>query len=399
MSVLFGHPTGTPFSHHAGLAYFESGLLESFCVPWMPSPASLRAIGSVPGFRSNANRLARRHFSRLATAPKSQGRIGEFKRLLIRGIGLGDERLTNEANEWLMRRMARECGRPRVTAVHAYEDCSLWQFQEAKRRGRACIYEMPIGYYPAWERIRGQLEREYSDWLPAARPTESVRRQRKTEEMKLADLVLVPSRFVASTILEFQSDKTIAFSPYGIDLAEWPEPATSAREHITFLFVGQCSIRKGIPLLLDAWQAAGLKNASLKLVGAWQLAERKRREMPSGCTWTATVSTDELKVHYGNADVFVFPTNFEGRALVVIEALASGLPVLTTKASGAGDLIDQCGRLIATNDRDELVAALRWFSDHRDLLPAMKRTARRHAETCSWDSYRKSVTDAVRSYV
>ena len=46
-----------------------------------------------------------------------------------------------------MRTMARECHRSTVKAVHAYEDCSLWQFLEAKRLGKACIYDMPICYY------------------------------------------------------------------------------------------------------------------------------------------------------------------------------------------------------------------------------------------------------------
>jgi hypothetical protein len=45
-----------------------------------------------------------------------------------------------------MATMQRECHRTSVTAVHAYEDCSLLQFREAKRLGKACIYDMPIGY-------------------------------------------------------------------------------------------------------------------------------------------------------------------------------------------------------------------------------------------------------------
>ena len=98
-------------------------------------------------------RLSRRHFQALAGVPKVQGRVGELRRLLIRAMGRGDDRLSNEANDWLMRTMTRECRRSSVTAVHAYEDCSLLQFVEAKRLGKACIYDMPIGYYPAWERI------------------------------------------------------------------------------------------------------------------------------------------------------------------------------------------------------------------------------------------------------
>src|ERR1700680_394109 len=102
MSVLFGHPTGNPFSHHAALAYFEANLLDTFCVPWMPSRRTLSMLGKVPGLQRKAQRSARRHFPPLATAPKSQGRLNEFRRLAIRGFGLDDERLPNDANDWLM---------------------------------------------------------------------------------------------------------------------------------------------------------------------------------------------------------------------------------------------------------------------------------------------------------
>ena len=121
---------------------------------------TLRVLDHIKPLRAMTQRLSRRHFPPLAKAPKIQGRAGEFRRLLIRAAGCGDDRLSNEANDWLMRTMTRECRRSGVTAVHAYEDCSLWQFAEARRLGKACIYDMPIGYYPAWERIETQLARE-----------------------------------------------------------------------------------------------------------------------------------------------------------------------------------------------------------------------------------------------
>jgi hypothetical protein len=157
MTILFGHPTGSPFAHHAALSHFEAGRLELFCVSWMPSAATLRVLDRINPLQAMTQRLSRRHFPPLVKAPKIQGRAGEFRRLLIRALGSGDDRLSNEANNWLMRTMTRECRRSRVTAVQAYEDCSLGQFVEAKRLGKACIYDMPIGYYHV-EDIRKSLQ-------------------------------------------------------------------------------------------------------------------------------------------------------------------------------------------------------------------------------------------------
>src|SRR5262245_10090115 len=135
MSILFGHPTGNPNSYNAALAHLEAGRLECFCVPWMPSAATIWALSSIQPLRPTVQRLARRHFAPLSHVRKAQGRAGEVCRLVMRASGLGGNRLFDQANRWLMRTMARGCHRSTVRAIHAYEDCSLWQFMEAKRMG------------------------------------------------------------------------------------------------------------------------------------------------------------------------------------------------------------------------------------------------------------------------
>ena len=401
MAILFGHPTGSPFAHHAALAHFEAGQLDAFCVPWMPSRATLRMLEQVRPLRALADRLSRRHFSPLADVPKVQGRMGELKRLTMRALGMTDGNLPNEANEWLMRTMARECRRRSVSAVHSYEDCSLQQFIEAKRSGKACIYDLPIGYYPCWERMQAHLASQYAEWMPDPKALQRVHPEQKRSEIELADLVVVPSNFVANTVRYFHPKAPIALAPYGVDLSEWPSRTRcSSAETVTFLFVGQCSIRKGVPLLLEAWRAAGLTGARLELVGPWLLAEGKKREFPPQTRWRGAVSSHELRRHYQNADIFVFPTNFEGCALVIGEASASGLPVLTTDASGAEDFVDNIsGKIVPANDLDALVEELRWFSRHRDRLPQLSRAARLSAERCTWAQYRTRVSAAVRPLV
>ena len=403
MSVLVGHPTGNPVSHHSALAYFEAGLLESFCVPWMPSQTALQAIGSMPGLRSSANRLARRHFPPLEAAPKIQGRIGEFRRLVIRGMGLDDERLPNEANDWLMRTMSRESRRPGVTAIHSYEDCSLWQFQAAKPRGQACLYDMPTTYYPAWERIRNELTRKYAAWIPSsAMPIDRyMRPQQKREEMVLADIVLAPSRFVEGTIRDYFPDKSIALTPYGVDLEFWtPRTGAVADRPLRFIYAGQISLRKGIPFLIEAWRDAHLRDAELVMVGSWQLADRRLKELPANVLWYPPCSSEDLREHYRSADVFVFPSYCDGYGLVLVEAMACGLPAICSDATAGPDIMNRdTGHIMPAGDHEALMAALQWFVANRDLLPSMKRAARAQAEHCTWPRFRASLIEAVRPYV
>lgn len=404
MSVLFGHPCGNPNSHHAALSHWERGRLEAFCVPWMPTPKQLRLLATLPGFRNEVERLSRRCFPPLLNAPRVEGRCHAWLRManrLLPGRRQAVERLPYEANEWLMQAMRRELSRrPAVTAVHAYEDCALGSFEEAKRLGKLCIYDLPIGYYSDWQEIQSMLLRQYADWLPPHAKTISpyVRAEQKIAEMKLADLVLAPSRFVERTILKYM-DKQVRLAPYGVDLEQWhPAEEQQRREAapLRFLFAGHISIRKGLPLLFEAWRRAELRDAQLELVGSWHLSERCRADLPANISYLGHRSPAGLRQAYQQSDVFVFPSYFEGCALVVLEALACGLPILASDASGAADYLDaSCGRVFPAGNLEMLIEQLREFAKRRDEIPAMKRAARLKAEQMTWKNYRSRVAAAV----
>jgi glycosyltransferase involved in cell wall biosynthesis len=237
MSILFGHTTGMPNVYHGALAHLEAGRLESFCFPWMPSARTLRLRRSIAPIRSKVERLSRRHFTPLASVRIRQGRFGEMRRLFVRGLGFESDHLAVQANEWLMRTMTRYCANPAVTAVHSYEDCSLWQFRKAKRLGKACIYNMPIGYYAYWAAKEAELSRKYAEWLPGdATPAGTlVSEKHKREEMELADLVLAPCGFAQSTIQTFFPKKRVVQVPYGVDSEFW-RPAPNPRSADTLIF-------------------------------------------------------------------------------------------------------------------------------------------------------------------
>ena len=403
MSILFGHPGGNPNSHHAALAHFESGCLEAFCVPWMLTPGELSVLGKLPRLSSWAARLERRCFRPLLDAPRIEGKSGELWRMARRILtpSLADGMLSYEANDWLMRTMKRECHRPAVKAVHSYEDCSQWQFEEAARLGKACIYDLPIGYYPWWEQRQAKLVRKYSDWLPPGGLPAShyVRPDQKRRELELADLVFVPSTFVRQTVASF-SDKKMAIAPYGVDLEFWrPDGERESAGPLRFIYAGTCSLRKGIPVLLEAWGAAGLADASLELIGTWQFNPGRLANLPLGVTYLSPMSREKLRARYQGADVFVFPSFFEGFGLVILEAMACGLPALTTECTAGPDVSDEkSGRVVEAGNVDALVASLRWFSEHRSRLPEMRVAARAAAEKCTWENYRRCVREASAPY-
>ena len=129
------------------------------------------------------------------------------------------------------------------------------------------------------------------------------------------------------------------------------------------------------------------------------MAAIRQHDLPEGVTFAGPLSRAALRDAYRNADVFVFPSFFEGFGLVLLEAMACGLPAIATDATAGPEVLDdQSGRLMPAGNLDALVSLLRDFSDRRDALPAMRAAARAAASRCTWARYRQAVTQAVTSY-
>ena len=396
--ILFGHPSGNPNSHHAALAHWEADSLEAFCVPWFPEKWELTLLKSIPGLKNEAERLSRRRFEPLAKAPKVQGKVREWGRLVRRRLG-GGEGLSYEANDWLMKTMAKECGRKSVTAVHSYEDCSLWQFEAAKRLGKGCIYDMPIGYYGWWQKKEAELAKKYREWLPPEGISSSrwVRPEQKRKEMELADVVITACSFARDTIREF-FDKEVKLAPYGIDLPEQMDQKPMRDGVFRLVYAGTASVRKGTPLLLEAWRKLGWKDAELVLAGSWQLAKPVEKRLPGGVKYAGQLSHGQLMNLFRESDWMILPSNFEGYGLVILEALAQGLPVLASTATGAVDLPkSEAVRPFEPENPDQLAEVLIRAKADRD--KSLSQEARRVAERCSWKAYRNKVQEVVEPLV
>ncbi|WP_430473701.1 glycosyltransferase family 4 protein [Thalassospira lucentensis] len=102
-----------------------------------------------------------------------------------------------------------------------------------------------------------------------------------------------------------------------------------------FLYVGRVSVEKSIPDFLDL-DLPGTK----MVVGDGPELERLRRKYP-GVQFTGAKTGTDLARHYANADVFVFPSKTDTFGLVVLEALACGLPIAAYPVMGPRDVLGE----------------------------------------------------------
>ena len=166
---------------------------------------------------------------------------------------------------------------------------------------------------------------------------------------------------------------------------------------LELLFVGRINQRKGIKYLLEALSLLRTDRVHLTVCGRVVDDLALFRPFGDRVTVRPSVSAAELAEAYRQADLFVFPSVAEGFAQVLLESLASGLPILSTTHTAAPDLIEP-GRqgFVVPPRRPELLAEhIDWALAHRVELAGMRAEARALAERFTWERFRRGVAAAV----
>lgn len=273
-------------------------------------------------------------------------------------------------------------------------DTSAWILGErARRMDKVFILDQSIGHPVAKERIYQNLRSRFPNWSASApRKTELILSAEKSEH-DLADMIVVPSDFVKRTLIEYGVvEEKIFVIPFGTDISLF-RPAENRRrlqnQKVVFLYVGGLTARKGVPLLLQAWRTLGLQDAELWLVGSGDIPAEERANLPASVQLLGIKCRTEVAQIMQRADVFVFPSFFEGLAQVQIEALASGLPVIGTVESGADQILESGvnGVVIEAGNQEELASCMHDLACNDALRVRMQDATRSRRNSLSWETY------------
>jgi UDP-glucose:(heptosyl)LPS alpha-1,3-glucosyltransferase len=163
-----------------------------------------------------------------------------------------------------------------------------------------------------------------------------------------------------------------------------------SRSEPVLMFAGGDWERKGLLYVIGALSLLPRPDVKLLVAGSGdekfygQLAELKR----VGERIIFVPHNSNLWEYYAASDMFVFPTIYEPFGLVIVEAMASGLPVITSRVAGAADLIiDGVNGLLlrAPSDVNDLAAKIELLLSNPELRKTMGEHARETAEKISWD--------------
>jgi alpha-maltose-1-phosphate synthase len=403
--LLLAHPTGNTFFRSAARAFYSSGLLQELdsCICWdsdsvlahcLPPALSVqlsrRSFGDVPLYLQHSHPW--RELARMISSgvPLHWLRRHERGPLSIDAVYRGFDR-------HVAARLLHLTG---LRAVYAYEDGAVRTFQVAKRLGLRCLYDLPIGYWRAAQKIfqeERQLQPDWSSTLTGLNDSAS-KLARKDEELQLADLVVVPSEFVRSTLLDYNvCNAHIAVVPFGspppLSIA-YHTPPTS---HLRVLYVGSLGQRKGLSYALDAVHALG-SQVSFTMIG--RVTSSNCRPLLSALQrhrWIETLPHNQILEQMREHDVLLLPSLFEGYALVISEALSQGLPVITTPNSGALQTIRNGieGFIVPIRNSQAIAERLQQLATNHDQLGAMREACLSRAAELSWAGYEQGLRAAV----
>ncbi len=218
-------------------------------------------------------------------------------------------------------------------------------------------------------------------------------RERFAEQARQAaersDLVITVSEFTASQVEELLNVERsrIRVIPHGVRV-----PARSdgiAREQM-ILFVGAIQKRKNVRRLIEAF-ASTPSNWKLVLAGSLgygseeelQAVERSSRR--PDITITGYVGDDDLDRLYGRASILAFPSLDEGFGFPVLEAMARGLPVLTSNRSALPEVAGDAALLVDPLDTESISTSLNRLIDDEELRKDLSWKGLQRSESYRWE--------------
>jgi len=277
-----------------------------------------------------------------------------------------------------------------VSLVHLWEQ-SPEIIRHFRRKSIPVVLDVPIA--PTAYVLRLNADATMSVAMQAFAENDA----REKEAFALADLLIAPSRFVRDELMSagVPADK-ICTIPFGADLTVKSVPREGAKQGLDFCFAGSVCRRKGVEVLLEAWDHPAFSEDRLHLCGRVypEIKSMLKQNGPANVHVPGFVDTAE---YFSQCHAYVFPSYLEGSSKSVYEAMAAGLPCVVTESSGSviRDGVD--GYVVSAGDVQglrEKMLRLKRFPEER---LAMGESARAAVQRYSWKAYGAAVADVYKS--
>lgn len=225
-------------------------------------------------------------------------------------------------------------------------------------------------------------------------------------ELKFVDHFFAPSNIVTDSLLYCGVDRNkIDIVPYGVhpDKFSFIQKRYKPNKPLRFIYVGQISYRKGLHHLLKVMKEYSPNDVQLVLAGAFNRTDDLYNQYKdvNNISFLGFVTRDILAEAYQNADVFVLPSLGEGLAMVILEALSTGTPVLVSNFTGGNDVVEHKINGLVYNglSEEDLKSSISWYLNHKEAIPEMSKNARETALRYTWNIYHKNYAEKLKHFL
>lgn len=288
--------------------------------------------------------------------------------------------------QWLRAQRFPECN-----VVQAIMGFATEPFDRAEKTGALKVIDCANSHPTT---LFGHWQRECDLWCPGEKiPIPQWMFARMNRELERADVILCPSIFVRDSMVAngIRPEKCFV-SPFGVDLSIFKRrediPATPK-----FIAVGTICVRKGHQYLFRAFEMVKKVLPDAELICVGNVKTDFRKEWPR---WQRTFTHiprlphSELAKLLQACTAFVFPSQEEGFARVISEAMGAGLPILASHESGATTLVEDGveGFIVRGRDPQHIAEAMLRVARDPELCRRMGEAAhKKGAERNTWQDY------------
>lgn len=314
----------------------------------------------------------------------------------LKGNSFAVEKMVYEHDERFDAYMAKKLSKMQSSIFWGFQGSSLNSIKAIRKNNGFAICELSTAHVTYAKKILKEEQELHPLWadtitnvaFPAAYE------KRLEQEPIAANIVIAASAFTKKTLTESGiAANKIYTLPLGASVEHIkyiPDKSKTGRP-LKLLYAGTVTQRKGIYYLLEAMKKFNNNDVELHIIGNTFGTNNEFQKYSSFYNYHGPLSQQQLFQKYCEYDALVLPTIFEGFALVIVEAMAAGLPVITTEHSIGPDIIenDKNGFIIPIREIDSIVSSIHKLQSKNDSeWKEMQKNARSAALNYSWDNYK-----------
>ena len=221
---------------------------------------------------------------------------------------------------------------------------------------------------------------------------------------KKAAILAACSEGLKKRALKFLPSVSIEVIPNGVELDRFrPAETQKTGDTLKLLTIGRLSVTKRVEVLIDTVEILHKTGCKVRLaiVGGGGLEGQLRqivlkKNLGDIIEITGRLDWGKMPRLYRQSDVFISATTQEGMSNAMLEAMASGLPIITTRCEGVEELIADNGIVVEQSHAGAIAGAIKKLADNRQIRKQMSVEARKQAEKFSWKSVTQKYIDCYR---